>query len=115
MLSFFTKKDRADEDENDEARSKDAIERILIKLQEAEAWIPPSLTNDPKEDPDTKQNMERIIRLCDKIKEAINVLNTEKSDDLGWSSSDGAQSEPMKHEEKSKDGHTIIRLSAVQR
>lgn len=96
MLSFFTKKDRDDEDENDDARSKHAIDRILIKLQEAEAWIPPSLTNDPKEDTDTKQNMERIVLLCDKIKEAINVLNTEKYDDSVWSSSEGAQSEPRK-------------------
>ena len=112
MLSFFTKKDRADEDETDEARSKDAIERILVKLQEAETWIPPSLTQGQKED--TKENMDRIIHLCETIKGAINVLNTEKSDDFGWSSSDGAQSEPRRHEEKSKDGHTIIRLSGLQ-
>ncbi len=116
MLSFFTKKDRVDEDETDEARSKDAIERILIKLQEAESWIPPRLRKDQKEDTDidTKQNMDRIMRLCETIKGAINVLNTEKSDEFGLSSSDGAQSEPMKHDEKSKEGYTVIRLSAVQ-
>lgn len=96
MLSFFTKKDRADEDEDDEARSKDAIDRILVKLQEAESWIPPSLTQSQKEDPDTKQTIDSIIRLCETIKGAINVLKTEKSDEFGLSSSDGAQSEPMK-------------------
>jgi hypothetical protein len=113
MLSFFTKKDRADEDEdeNDDARSKHAIERILVKLQEAEAWTPPSLTNDQKED--MKENMGRIVRLCDNIKKSIDKLNTEKSDEFGWSSSDGTQSEPMNHEEKSKEGHTIIRISGL--
>jgi hypothetical protein len=94
MLSFFTKKDRAEEDETDATRSKDAIDRILVKLQEAESWIPPSLTNDQKQD--MKENMDHIIRLCETIKGAINVLKTEKSDEFGLSSSDGAQSEPMK-------------------
>jgi hypothetical protein len=93
MLSFFTKKDRDDEDENDEARSKDAIERILVKLQEAEAWIPPRLTNDQKQDPETKQNTERIISLCETIKGAINVLKTEKSDDVTATSSGVVQTE----------------------
>jgi hypothetical protein len=92
MLSFFTKKDRADEDEdeNDDARSKHAIERILIKLQEADTWIPPSLTKDQKED--MKENMDRIIHLCETIKGAINVLNTEKSDEFVSVYSEGAQS-----------------------
>jgi hypothetical protein len=92
MLSFFTKKDRADEDEdeNDDARSKHAIDRILIKLQEADTWIPPSLTKDQKED--MKENMDRIIHLCETIKGAINVLNTEKSDEFVSVYSEGAQS-----------------------
>jgi hypothetical protein len=111
MLSFFTKKDRADEDENDETRSKDAIERILIKLQEAEAWIPPSLTQAQKEDTDTKENMDRITRLCDKINKSIGKLNTEKSDDFVLSSSDGAQSEPMI---QSKRAPAVIYLSGAQ-
>jgi hypothetical protein len=94
MLSFFTKKDRADEDEDekDEARSKHAIERILIKLQEAEAWTPPSLTNDQKQDADMKENMDRIIHLCETIKGAIGKLKTEKSDEFVSSYSEGAQS-----------------------
>jgi hypothetical protein len=83
MLSFFTKKDRDDEDEYDEARSKHAIERILVKLQEAEVWIPPSLTNSQKEDTDTKDNMERIIRLCETIKGAvINLSNGNEEVDV---------------------------------
>ena len=72
MLSFFTKKDRAEEDETDATRSKDAIERILVKLQEAEAWTPPSLTNDQKQD--MKENMDRIINLCETIKGAVTDL-----------------------------------------
>jgi hypothetical protein len=82
MLSFFTKKDRADEDETDDARSKDAIERILVKLQEADTWIPPRLRKDQKEDTDidTKENMESIINLCDKIKEAVTDLRNGNED-----------------------------------
>jgi hypothetical protein len=95
MLSFFTKKDRdgEDEDETNEARSKDAIERILIKLQEAEAWIPPRLRKDQKEDTDTdtKENIESIMRLCEKIKKAIGKLNNEKYDDVTTTSSGGFQ------------------------
>ena len=90
MLSFFTKKDRDDEDENDETRSKNAIDRILVKLQEAEAWIPPSLTKEQNKDADMKENMDHIIHLCETIKGAINVLKTEKSEDLGLSYSVGA-------------------------
>jgi hypothetical protein len=107
MLSFFTKKDRADEDENDETKSKDAIERILVKLQEADTWIPPSLTQPQKEDPDTKQNMKIIMSLCETIKKSIDKLNNEKSDEFGWSSSDGTQSEPMKPR-LSTHGQTIV-------
>ena len=99
MLSFFTKKDRADEDEDekDEARSKHAIDRILIKLQEAEAWTPPSLTNDQKQDADMKENMDRIIHLCETIKKSIDKLNNQKSDDVTATSSSVFQPaiEPM--------------------
>jgi hypothetical protein len=112
MLSFFTKKDRADEDETDEARSKHAIERILIKLQEAEAWIPNKLAQAQKEDTDTKENMDRIIHLCETIKEAISVLKTEKSDDFGSFYRD-AQSEPMKTGQ-SKREPAVIYVSGAQ-
>jgi hypothetical protein len=83
MLSFFTKKDRDNEDETDEARSKDAIERILVKLQEADTWIPPSLTQAQKED--MKENMDRIIHLCETIKGAVIDLSnrTEEVDVFG--------------------------------
>ena len=107
MLSFFTKKDRDDEDENDDARSKHAIDRILVKLQEAESWIPPSLTNLQKEDPYTKENMARIVRLCDKINTSIVKLNTEKYDDfVWWSSIEGAQSDAMNSEPNKRDAQT---------
>ena len=75
MLSFFTKKDRAEEDENDEARSKDAIERILIKLQEAEAWIPNKLAQDGT----TMDNVESITSLCESIQRSLSALKAQST------------------------------------
>jgi hypothetical protein len=75
MLSFFTKKDRADEDENDEARSKDAIERILIKLQEAESWIPNKLAQDGT----TMDNVESITSLCESIQRSLSALKAQST------------------------------------
>ena len=72
MLSLVSKKEPDQEenyDESDEV-SKDAIERILVKLQEAEAWIPNKL----HEGENTKENVESIIKLCDTISNALTAL-----------------------------------------
>jgi hypothetical protein len=75
MLSFFTKKDRDDEDENDETKSKNAIERILVKLQEAEAWIPNKLAHDGT----TMDNVESITSLCESIQRSLSALKAQST------------------------------------
>jgi hypothetical protein len=115
MLSFFTKKDRADEDETDEVRSKDAIERILIKLQEAEAWIPPSLTQEQKGDQDTQQNMKNIISLCEKIKEAvIDLRNGNEEADVSGHTARSHKSQNMRlsNHGGGANGGTIFTIDA---
>ena len=72
MMSLVSKKEPDQEenyDESDEV-SKDAIERILVKLQEADAWIPNKL----HEGDNTKENVESIIKLCETIRNALTAL-----------------------------------------
>jgi hypothetical protein len=69
MLSLVSKKE-PDDEEDYEATSKDAIERILVKLQEAEARIPNNLANDG----DTHESVDRIIRLCETIAASLTTL-----------------------------------------
>ena len=69
MLTLVSKKE-ADPEENYDEVSKDAIERILVKLQEADAWIPNKL----HEGDNTKENVESIIKLCETIRNALTAL-----------------------------------------
>jgi hypothetical protein len=71
MLSLVSKKELDQEtEENYDEISKDAIERILVKLQESEALIPIKLADDE----DTHESVLNIIRLCDTITTSLTTL-----------------------------------------
>jgi hypothetical protein len=71
MLSLVSKKelDQDTEEIYDEI-SKDAIERILVKLQESDALIPIELAKDEH----THERVLSIIRLCNTITASLNTL-----------------------------------------
>ena len=89
MLSLVSKKelDQETEESYDEI-SKDALERILVKLQESEALIPVELAEN---DEDTKQSVDSIIRLCETI---MTSLTTSGGNSTGGTSVRQAQGAP---------------------
>ena len=88
MLSLVSKKE-PDQEENydvsDEV-SNDAIERILVKLQEAEAWIPTRLNDDNG----SNKSVDEILNACIEITTKLESLRASKN----ASSSSSASTSP---------------------
>ena len=88
MLSLVSKKE-PDQEENydvsDEV-SNDAIERILVKLQEAEAWIPTRLNDDNG----SNKSIDEILNACIEITTKLESLRASKN----ASSSSSASTSP---------------------